>query len=84
MCFRELRGANEKAEQLQRQFAEVDQQDVKHRADVKNAREGIPKLNKETETLGKKVKACCCYCLFFIMRYDDRVLLNQFVYILCT
>ncbi|XP_063726637.1 uncharacterized protein LOC134854346 [Symsagittifera roscoffensis] len=38
------------------QFAEVDQQDVKHRADVKNAREGIPKLNKETETLGKKIE----------------------------
>ncbi|XP_063726991.1 structural maintenance of chromosomes protein 4-like [Symsagittifera roscoffensis] len=54
--YKELRGANEKAEQLQRQFAEVDQQDVKHRADVKNAREGIPKLNKETETLGKKIE----------------------------
>ncbi|XP_075239015.1 structural maintenance of chromosomes protein 4-like [Convolutriloba macropyga] len=55
---RELKVANDKAEQLQSQFAEIDEQDVKHRTDVKNAKEGIPKLQKEVETLGKKIEEC--------------------------
>ena len=58
--FRDLKVANDKLEDLQSQFAEIDQQDVKQRSDFKNAKESIPKLMKSVEDLKRKVKQRTC------------------------